>query len=84
MYAVLTVLIILVGVIALFSTLLVGKEVNTTIKKLEETVSQEEHDKLLKEHYFKSKRVNILVLIFIYAATFLLAIIAMVIYIVNR
>lgn len=81
MYMVLTIAVIVIAIGALIGTLFVGKEVDKTIKTLEKIEDREEHDKLLKANHFKSVRANVRVLVLIYALTFLLAIIAFLIYI---
>jgi hypothetical protein len=80
MYLILSIAVIIISIAALFITLFVGKEVDKTIKTLEGVSDKAEHDKLLKANYFKSSKTNVSVLTWIYVLTFLMAIIAMIIY----
>ncbi|TCP28749.1 hypothetical protein EV207_11661 [Scopulibacillus darangshiensis] len=80
MYIFLSVMVIIIVLISLFGTLFVGKEVNGTIKKLEGIEGEEEQEELLKAGHFKNHKRNLAVLTIIYAVTFFLAIIAIVIY----
>ncbi len=80
MYVILSAAVIIIAIAALVITLFVGREVDSTIKTLENTKDKAEHEKLLKAGYFSNSKTNIRVLTLIYAITFLLAIAALIIY----
>ncbi|HET7615823.1 MAG TPA: hypothetical protein VFK27_02610 [Bacillales bacterium] len=72
----------LVCVIALFVTLSVGKEVNQTIlKRKSETREQEVRNQLERSRSYEQSFGNVKKLLFIYAATFAVALILLILFV---
>jgi len=61
----LVIVIILIGVASLVGTLYAGKQVNDTIKTLDEA-SPDEQEALLKANYYKSPKSNVGLMVIIY------------------
>ncbi|MGV3487852.1 MAG: hypothetical protein ACO1OC_04615 [Tuberibacillus sp.] len=61
----LVVVIVLIGAASLVGTLYAGKQVNKTIKTLDEA-SPDEQEALLKANYYKSAKTNVSLMVIIY------------------
>ena len=69
LYTLLVIFIILIGVAALIATLYAGKQVNNTIKVIDEA-DPEVHEELLKANYYKNPKSNFSIMIIIYIILF--------------
>ncbi len=83
MWILYTIVIVVIGGIALVGTLIAGKQVNQTIKSMEE-MDPNEQTKPVRAHHFKDEKKNLSVLVWIYVLAFLGAIVAATLYMMFR
>lgn len=69
----LVIVVILIGAASLIGTLYAGKQVNDTIKNVEQA-GEEEQEKLLKANYYSSSKSNISLMLGIYVLLFIVLI----------
>jgi len=69
----LVIVIIVIGLASLIGTLYAGKQVNNTIKKVEQATPEEEEE-LLKANYYKNYKSNISLMTWIYVLLFIVLI----------
>lgn len=80
MYLILSIIVVVVVAASLFITLSVGRDVDRTIEALDRIDDENEQAAMLKTKYFKNHRSNIRVLTLIYVLTFIITIVALILY----